>query len=389
MIKYVWRQRNSLSGLLNKYSHGEIIRGNSLARVTATIVGEIMMISIQSSIRSKILCLLIVILSACEQHPEHQQSIILTGLTMGTTYTVKIVPSESILDHSVVSAEINRQLDNVNQQMSTYIETSDLSLFNQSDTKEWAEIPAELYTVIKEALRINVLSENAFDISIGPVVNLWGFGPEEKPDTVPDHTAINEALDKVGSQYIHLRQNPYSIRKDKPDLAIDLSAIAKGFAVDIIADYLDKLDINNYMVEIGGEIKAKGYSPDNKSWHIGIEKPLSDQRTVQSIVALDDTGMATSGDYRNYFEENGIRYSHTINPETGKPITHKLASVTILHPSAMTADAMATALLVLGPERGFELALRENLAALFIIREKDSFTEKMTPQFRNALAYSE
>jgi len=128
MIKYVWLQRNSLSGLLNKYSHGEIIRGNSLARVTATIVGKIMMISIQSSIRSKILCLLIVILSACEQHPEHQQSIILTGLTMGTTYTVKIVPSESILDHSVISAEINRQLDNVNQQMSTYIETSDLSL---------------------------------------------------------------------------------------------------------------------------------------------------------------------------------------------------------------------------------------------------------------------
>ena len=348
-----------------------------------------MMISVQSPIRSKILCLLVVILCACEQHPEHQQSIILTGSTMGTTYTVKIVSSESILDRSDISAEINHRLDNVNQQMSTYIETSDLSLFNQSDTKEWVEIPVELYTVIEEALRINGLSDNAFDISIGPVVNLWGFGPEEKPGTVPDHTAINQALDKVGSQYIHLRTNPYSIRKDKPDLTIDLSAIAKGFAVDIIADYLDKLAINNYMVEIGGEIKAKGFSSDNKSWHIGIEKPLSDQRTVQSIVALDDTGMATSGDYRNYFEENGIRYSHTINPGTGKPITHKLASVTVLHPSTMTADAMATALLVLGPKQGFELALKENLAALLIIREKDNFTEKMTPHFKNALAYSE
>jgi thiamine biosynthesis lipoprotein len=325
-------------------------------------------------------------LCACEQHPEHKQLVILTGSTMGTTYTVKMHSPESILDPSVVSTEINHRLDNANNQMSTYIETSDLFLFNQSDTKEWVEIPAELYTVIEEALRINGLSDSAFDISIGPVVNLWGFGPEEKPGTVPDHTAINEALDKVGSQYIHLRSNPYSIRKDKPDLTIDLSAIAKGFAVDVIADYLDKMEINNYMVEIGGEIKTKGINPNNKIWHIGIEKPLSDQRTVQTIVALENTGMATSGDYRNYFEENGVRYSHTINPGTGKPITHKLASVTILHPSAMTADAMATALLVLGPERGFELALSENLAALFIVREKDSFTEKMTPQFRNALA---
>jgi thiamine biosynthesis lipoprotein len=348
-----------------------------------------MMVFVQSSIRSKVLCLLVVILYACEQAPEHQQSVILTGLTMGTTYTVKINSSESALDRSVVSADINRQLDNVNQQMSTYIETSDLSLFNQLDTKEWVEIPFELYTVIEEALRISVLSENAFDISIGPVVNLWGFGPEENSGTVPNDTAINKVLDKVGSQYIHLRSKPYSIRKDKPDLTIDLSAIAKGFAVDIIADYLDKLYINNYMVEIGGEIKAKGFSPDNKSWHIGIEKPLSDQRTVQSIVALNDTGMATSGGYRNYFEENGIRYSHTINPGTGKPITHNLASVTVLHPSTMTADAMATALLVLGSERGFELALKENLAALFIIREKDNFTEKMTPQFRDALVYSQ
>ena len=308
---------------------------------------------------------------------------------MGTTYTVKMYSPKSTLSRSVVSTEINRQLDNINNQMSSHIETSNLSLFNRSDTKEWVEIPVELYTVIKEALRINELSDNAFDISIGPVVNLWGFGPEEKPGTVPDYTAINEALDKVGSQYIHLRTNPYSIRKDKPDLEIDLSAIAKGFAVDVIADYLDKLDINNYMVEIGGEIKTEGFSPDNNSWHIGIEKPLRDQRTVQTIVVLDNIGVATSGDYRNYFEENGIRYSHTINPGTGKPITHKLVSVTILHSSAMTADAMATALLVLGPERGFELALRKNFAALFLVREKDGFTEKMTPQFKNALAYSE
>ena len=143
------------------------------------------------------------------------------------------------------------------------------------------------------------------------------------------------------------------------------------------------------MVEIGGEIKTKGVNPNNQIWHIGIEKPLDDQRSVQTVITLNNTGMATSGDYRNYFEENGIRYSHTIDPSTGKPITHKLASVTVLHPSAMTADAMATALLVLGPERGSELALEKNLAALFLVREKDSFVEIMTPQFKHAIVKSE
>jgi thiamine biosynthesis lipoprotein len=157
----------------------------------------------------------------------------------------------------------------------------------------------------------------------------------------------------------------------------------------VIADYLDELSINNYMVEIGGEIKTRGINPDNKFWHIGVEKPLNDQRSVQKVITLNNTAMATSGDYRNYFEENGIRYSHTIDPLTGKPITHKLASVTVLHPSAMTADAMATALLVLGPERGSELALKENLAALFIVRDKDNFIEIITPEFKDAVVNSE
>ena len=308
---------------------------------------------------------------------------------MGTTYTVKIHVANTKIDRSIISTEINHRLDKINSQMSTYMETSALSLFNQSNTQDWEEIPVDLYTVIEEALRINKLSYRAFDITIGPVVNLWGFGPETRSDVVPGESTIKEALDKVGSQYIHLRKKPYAIKKDKPNLYIDLSAIAKGYAVDVIANYLDKLNINNYMVEIGGEIKTKGVNPNNKIWHIGIEKPLDDKRSVQTVITLNNTGMATSGDYRNYFEKNGIRYSHTIDPSTGKPITHKLASVTVLHPSAITADAMATALLVLGPERGFDLALKENLTALFIVREKDNFIEIMTPQFKHAVVSSE
>jgi FAD:protein FMN transferase len=308
---------------------------------------------------------------------------------MGTTYTIKLPTPRSNLDRTSLSTEINRRLDKINKQMSTYMEASNLSLFNQSRTKDWMEIPAELYVVIEEALRINKLSNNAFDITIGPVVNLWGFGPEAQSNFIPDESTIQEALDRVGSKYLHLHTAPYAIKKDKPNLYIDLSAIAKGYAVDLIANYLDELGINNYMIEIGGEIRTKGINPNNNIWHIGIEKPLGDKRSVQTIITLNDTGMATSGDYRNYFEKNGIRYSHTIDPSTGKPITHKLAAVTVLHPSSMTADAMATALLVLGHESGLELALKENLAALFLVREKGNFIEIMTPQFKNVVVNPE
>ena len=369
MIRYAWHRKNSRLGLL---------------------CNVIMSMRLSNSFcRYLILLFLVVNLYACEITSEGQQAVIVSGLTMGTTYTVKLNIPETKIDRPAISTEINHRLDKINSQMSTYMETSDLTLFNQSNTQDWEEIPVDLYTVIEESLRINKLSYHAFDVTIGPVVNLWGFGPKAQTDIVPEESTIKKALDNVGSQYIHLRKQPYAIKKDKPNLYIDLSAIAKGYAVDVIADYLDELSINNYMVEIGGEIKTRGINPDNKFWHIGVEKPLNDQRSVQKVITLNNTAMATSGDYRNYFEENGIRYSHTIDPLTGKPITHKLASVTVLHPSAMTADAMATALLVLGPERGSELALKENLAALFIVRDKDNFIEIITPEFKDAVVNSE
>ncbi len=343
---------------------------------------------VRSVSRRIVLCLIAANLTGCEQATEdkNQQLLVFSGLTMGTTYTVKVNSPEAKLDRTVVAEQIDLLLDKVNNQMSTYLETSALSRFNRSKSRDWTEIPAELYSVIKESLLINQLSNHSFDITIGPVVNLWGFGPDKQPMLIPDAMAINEALKKVGSHNIHLATETCAIRKDIPELYIDLSAIAKGFAVDLIAGYLDELMLHHYMVEIGGEIKTKGNNPENKLWRIGIERPLDSQRIVKTIVTLNDTGMATSGDYRNYFEKDGIRYSHTINPSTGKPVTHKLASVTVLHPSTMTADAMATAFLVLGAEQGFALALKENIAALFLVREEDNFIEKMTPRFKLALA---
>lgn len=314
-----------------------------------------------------------------------RELITLSGPTMGTSYTIKIYPSNKALDGKILNARIERLLEKINLQMSTYIDNSDISLFNQHTSDGWLDIDKNVYTVIKEALRVNHLSGGAFDITIGPVVNLWGFGPEYKSRGIPDELTIQQELDKIGSRHIELRAQPYAIKKNKLPLAVDLSAIAKGFAVDAIAGHLDTLGLHNYMVEIGGEIKAKGAKDNGKSWRIGIERPLYGKQAVQTVIALDNIAMATSGDYRNYFEADGSRYSHIIDPRTGRPVKHQLASVTVLHRLAMTADALATALLVLGPGEGMQLAGQENIAALFIVRKKNDFTEIMTPQFQSYL----
>lgn len=340
-------------------------------------------------VASKIIFLIFLTLTlcGCEYPVQEQQLSVLSGQTMGTTYTVKIHSSNLKMDEVV--AEINRQLDKINGQMSTYIPTSSISLFNQATTTDWVTIPVETYTVIKEALRIYQLSNRVFDITIGPIVNLWGFGYTPQTLSIPDQATIKQTLNYIGSQYIDVRSRPYAIRKTKAQLEIDLSAIAKGFAVDVIAEYLDTLALDHYMVEIGGEIKSKGLNLDGNIWRIGIEKPVADQRRIQQIISLDNMGMATSGDYRNHFEKNGVRYPHIIDPTTGMPTNNKLAAVTVLHPSTMTADGMATALLILGADAGMNLAHQENLAALFIIRDGDRYMEKMTQQFRQYLIHTD
>lgn len=301
---------------------------------------------------------------------------------MGASYEIKIYAPGTGLDSAALSAEINRQLAEINRQMSNWQTESVLSRFNRSASGEWFELPAEFCSVMTEALRIGRLSGGAFDVTAGAVVNLWGFGPEQRTKLPPAPAEIKEALDAgVGSQYLELRTQPCALRKRKPGVYVDLSAIAKGFAVDAIAAYLDQGGYAHYLVEIGGEIKARGNKPGGTHWRIGIEKPLDHERATQAAVTLNNLAMATSGDYRNYFTVDGQRYSHTIDPATGWPITHALASVTVLHESTMTADALATALLILGPERGWDWALRHGIAAFFVLRDGEKFSSAMTPKF--------
>ena len=321
--------------------------------------------------------LLALLLAGCSDPPQVE----LTGPTMGTHYRVSLRPLPEAHDRASLQAAIDTRLAAINRVMSTYDPDSELSRFNRNTGTGWVPVSAELYTVLAEAQRLGELSEGRFDVTVGPLVNLWGFGPERASAGIPDESAIAAARLRVGYRMLELRAEPPAARKTRPDLYVDLSAIAKGYGVDEIAGLLENLGVTDYLVEIGGELRAHGANDQGRPWRIGIEKPQPGEHTVQTIIELRDQALATSGDYRNFFEHQGQRYAHVIDPLSGWPVRHRLASVSVLHPSCMTADGFATALLALGPERGLALAEREQLAALFIVITDDGFEQRSTAAF--------
>lgn len=301
---------------------------------------------------------------------------------MGTHYTVKVSNVPPGFLPASIQREIEAILNRINGRMSTYQKDSELSTFNRAKTTDWIPVSSEIVFVVAAALQISRLTDGAFDITVGPIVNLWGFGPPIQEPDFPTDEMIQEALQTVGYQHIFIQDSPPSLRKDHPDVQIDLSAIAKGYAVDQVSEYLDSVELHDYLVEIGGELRGKGNNSQGETWKVAIEKPDPSQRAIHGVVQLQNRGMATSGDYRNFFEKNGQRYSHTINPRTGRPITHTLASVAVISDSTMQADALATGLMVLGPESGFQLAEKEKLSALFITKGPGGFHEKATSLLR-------
>ena len=312
------------------------------------------------------------------------QLVTISGPTMGTTFQVKIVQSEITLDLVVLEREINTRLEEVNRQMSTYRDNSEITQFNRSPSTDWFAVSSDFAYVLHIAREISTWSDGAFDVTIGPLVNLWGFGPNAIPERVPSPDSINAHRALVGYEKIHIDLSAPTIKKEIPEIYCDLSAIAKGFGVDRIASYLDSLGINHYFIEIGGELRTKGHNHLRQLWRIGIASPAG-QGKLQKALALDNISMATSGDYHNYFERDGVRYSHTIDPRTGRPITHALASVTVLHKSCAYADGLATAINVMGPETGFAFAEKHNLAVFMIVRQGDGFVEKMTDSFEKMI----
>jgi thiamine biosynthesis lipoprotein len=303
----------------------------------------------------------------------------LQGQTMGTTYNVKYVLAEGEKEVEGLQEEIDAELVNINKLMSTYDTTSELSRFNQYRYSDNFEVSRETLTVVNEALRLARLSDGVLDVTVGPLVNLWGFGPNKRPEKVPTQADIDAVRDYVG--YEKLSTTPTGLMKANPMLYVDLSTIAKGYGVDEVAAILDAHNLQHYLVEIGGEMRVKGERGDGSEWLIAIEKPVTTERAVQKVVSIGTNAIATSGDYRNYYEEDGKRYSHLIDPNTGSPITHDLVSVTVVNPSSMIADGLATAFNVMGWERAINLAEQEQLAVFLIRRTADGFEEYATPEF--------
>lgn len=303
------------------------------------------------------------------------------GLALGTSFSVKAARLPAGVNPEFLQAKLQTLLEEVDRTMSTYLGDSELSRFNRSNSMDWQPVSQDLAKVVAQALEVSRWSDGAFDVTVGPLVNLWGFGPEPRRQQAPPDEAIEAAKARVGYWNLEVKLDPPALRKHRPEIYVDLSAIAKGFAVDKLAQYLESLGIADYLVEIGGEVRVKGRGPSGEGWRIAIEKPLPKVRQIEKVLTLTDIAIATSGDYRNYFEVAGRRFSHMIDPRTGRPIMHRLASVTVLCQTTMQADALATALMVLGQEVGFAKAEKDGISALFIVKEGDSFVEKPTSAF--------
>ena len=294
---------------------------------------------------------------------------------MGTTWSVRFVADNV---PAGLAAAISQVLGRVIAQMSTWEPDSDLSRFNTAPAGTWHDLPDDLFTVLAHALDMADDSDGAFDPTIGPVVNLWGFGPDGKRCAPPAADRIAETLARCGWQRLELDRT--GRRALQPGgLYVDLSGIAKGHAVDLLARQMQGAGIGSYLVEIGGELRGHGVKPDGSPWWTALETPAG--IASETIVALHGLSAATSGDYRKFFMEGEARYSHTIDPRTGRPVTGNVASVTVLHPDCMHADALATVLGVLGVEDGMAYAARRRIAARFLTRAGDGFSERTTPAF--------
>ena len=299
-----------------------------------------------------------------------------TGRTMGTTFTVKVVTDDlSEANRERLTGRVREVVDGVDRSMSTYKATSEVERFNRGGTEAFAVSP-DLLAVVVEAQRVARLTGGAFDITVGPLVDAWGFGPSGATDT-PGDERLRELVAITGFELIEVDAEHTTLRKTRRECRIDLSAIAKGFAVDRVSAMLVGEGLPDHMVEIGGEVRCRGANGEGQVWRIGIERPTVEGRSVHLAVPLADLSLATSGDYRNFVERDGVRISHTIDPRRGRPVSHDLASVSVIHASCMTADALATGLEVLGPDGGFELAEHQRIAALFLVRTGDDDLEEL------------
>ncbi len=297
----------------------------------------------------------------------------LNGQTMGTRYSaVFYAPAD--IDLCATGAALFAAVNQVDRQMSTWKPDSDLSLLNAAPVHQWHVVPVELLVVLDAALRVGVQSQGAFDIGVGALVNAWGFGPTALQPNMQKIRVREQRAHRATSDILEIDHIRQRVRKQET-ITLDLSGIAKGYGVDAMAHCLDGLGIHRYLVGIDGEMRAKGTKPDGHAWAVAIEKPVRHVRDVMGVMELDDAAIATSGDYRHWVEVAGKHYAHTMDPASGRPVDNQLASVTVVMPTCMLADAWATALLVMGASSATELAQQRGMTALLIVREGETLDE--------------
>jgi thiamine biosynthesis lipoprotein len=302
---------------------------------------------------------------------------VLAGETMGTTWRVTLLD----VPPADWRSEIERVLALVDARFSTWREDSELSRFNASRTSAWIPVSEQTVALIAEARDVSERTEGAFDPTVAPLIGLWGFGAAGPQPLPPPAHALARARARVGIAALALREAPPALKKPVPELALDLSGIAKGHGVDALAERLVALGATRFLVEIGGELRSVGAGPQAGRWRVAIERPRLGPAALQRVLTLRDVALATSGSYRNFATVAGERRSHVLDPRTGEPIRHDLVSVSVLAARASLADAFATGLLVLGPKRGPELAAREGLVALFVVERDGRLLEEHSPAF--------
>lgn len=327
----------------------------------------------------------------------------ITGETMGTTFNVTVVsgrgpveapghpeagvspaapPTDRQLDHAALDAEVRGVLERIERRMSHYRPDSELSRFNRAGIIEPQPMSGETLGVVAEALAVSRASGGAFDITVGPLVDAWGFGPPGRAPAAPDEEVLAALRERVGAGLLAVDRAASTLRKLRPDVVVDLSAIAKGYAVDAVAALLAERGFADYLVEIGGELRVGGRNERGEPWRVAIERPSPGVAAAQRIVRLTDAALATSGDYRNFYDLDGARVSHTVDPRTGRPVTHQLLSVSVIAERCSLADARSTALNVLGPADGYDLAVAQGWAALLVTGDGTGrLVERETPAF--------
>lgn len=323
-----------------------------------------------------------VVLTGCDR----QSSMRFGGATQGTTYRVEIVAAADAQERELLRDRIEQRLAQIDAALSAYRPDSELNRFNAAPAQAWLPLGADLHRVLRAAQAISAQSDGAFDVTVAPLIDLWGFGAAGRPSAgrrgdLPDDAAIAAARAAVDYRQLELHPAEALARKRRP-LRIDVNGIAQGYTVDCIADILAARGYRNFLVEVGGELRVAGTRAAGAPWRIGIERPGDGIGQAEQGIGGADIAITTAGDYHDYFEKDGVRYSHTIDPTTGRPVAHRLASVTVVANDATYADGMDTALEVLGPESGFALAERLKIAAYFIVRADDGFTVRYTAQMK-------